>query len=247
MRAKGEAKKKYFIDPNLLQDLYLKQNKSLSEISKICNIKNKEQVRRRLIELNIPLREAKGYEKYTFTEEELKELYINQNLSSKNISDMFGMPCYGPILRLLKKYNIPISIEKGYEKARATLYKSGSCPTSKQQLHIHSLVGGELNYPVGRNNLDIAFPEEKIYIEYDGSGHDLAVKIGKVTKEKFNEKQRRRNYYMYRRGWKVIRLISPKDFLPDDDNIKYLIRDAKEKLNKTDLKYIDILLDKNGE
>ena len=57
--------------------------------------------------------------------------------------------------------------------------------TSKQQLYIHSLLGGELNYCTGKCFLDIAFLDEKIYLEYDGGGHDLSVKLGNMSKEEF--------------------------------------------------------------
>jgi hypothetical protein len=104
-----------------------------------------------------------------------------------------------------------------------TKYKFGKHPCSRQQKHIHNIVGGVLNYPVGNSVLDIAFPENKIYIEFDGSGHDLAVKIGQISKEEFDEKEKRRRYSLYRRGWKEIRIISKRDRVPAPEKIKSII------------------------
>ncbi len=36
------------------------------------------------------------------------------------------------------------------------------------QIYIHSIYGGEINYPCKCYNLDILFKDESIYFEYDG-------------------------------------------------------------------------------
>lgn len=102
-------------------------------------------------------------------------------------------------------------------KVRDTMYKNGTVPTSKQQRYLHLLFGGELNLPVGRCNLDIAFPNKKIYIEYNGNGHNLCVKLGCKTEEQFKTKEIKRYYFLKSRGWKVININSPFDYLPQDD------------------------------
>ncbi len=105
-----------------------------------------------------------------------------------------------------------------------TYYKNGTQKCSLQQKYIFDLIGGELNYPVGNASLDIAFPNEMVYIEYDGSGHNLSVKVGEKTEEQFAEKEKRRNYKLYRLGWKSIRIISRKDNFPTDNKIKEMIQ-----------------------
>lgn len=100
-------------------------------------------------------------------------------------------------------------------------------PVSAQQDYQNSLYGGTLNYLVRTVFLDIAFPEEKIYIEYDGSGHDLSVKIGSVEQADFDEKQKRRTYGLYRNGWRCMRIISKKDKLPSDIVLKNMLATAK--------------------
>jgi hypothetical protein len=99
-------------------------------------------------------------------------------------------------------------------KSRVTMYENGTVACSKQQKYLHYLFGGELNYPFNYYNLDIAFPKEKIYIEYNGNGHNLSVKLGGVTEKEFNAKEIKRYKYLKYQGWKVININSPYDYLP---------------------------------
>lgn len=120
------------------------------------------------------------------------------------------------------------------EKALMTLYKNNSLiGTSKQQIYLCSLLNGELNYPISNVRLDIALLEEKIYIEYDGSGHDLRVKFGDITEKDFKLQEINRGYFLNKRGWKRIRIISIKDYLPSDDKIIETINFAKGYLNSS--------------
>jgi very-short-patch-repair endonuclease len=125
----------------------------------------------------------------------------------------------------LKKYGVdnPYKnkdiINVNSAKRLQTLYKNGNTPCSNQQKHIFNLVGGKLNYPVSRCMLDIAFPEEMIYIEYDGGGHNLSVKKGSITQQEFDVKQIRRQRYLKSLGWKLIRIICNSDKLPEDNVI----------------------------
>lgn len=117
------------------------------------------------------------------------------------------------------------------QKQLDTLYKNGTAPCSSQQKHIHNLVDGELNFPVKNTSLDIAFPDEMIYIEYDGGGHELQVKFGNKTQEQFNKEQRKRWYTLYRKGWCEIRIVSKSDKLPTDNIILQMIDFAKQYLS----------------
>lgn len=102
-------------------------------------------------------------------------------------------------------------------KSRETMYKNGTAPCSKQQLYLYELFGGKLNYPVDNCSLDIAFPDEKIYIEYDGNGHNLSVKLDNVSQYEFDRKEIRRYLFLKSQGWKQFRIVSPVDYLPSDD------------------------------
>lgn len=117
-------------------------------------------------------------------------------------------------------------------KQAETFYKYGTQKCSTQQKYLHNVIGGELNYPVGKYNLDIAFPDEKIYIEGDFSGHNLDVKMGQITEKEFEAKERKRSYFLANRGWKQIRIISLKDKLPTETTIINMIEFAKEYLKQ---------------
>ena len=51
-------------------------------------------------------------------------------------------------------------------------FPTGTVVASYQQRYLHRLLGGEMNYSIDWSFLDIAYPERKVYIEYDGSGHN---------------------------------------------------------------------------
>jgi len=138
-----------------------------------------------------------------------------ENTSIKNFG--FKSPLQNPEIR---------------EKARQTLYKNGTAPCSNQQKYIHNLIGGELNYPVKTSSLDIAFPEEMIYLEYDGGGHKNNIIYGNVTEEEFVKRERNRTYGLYRSGWKDIRIISPQDNLPSDSKLLEILSYARTYLNQ---------------
>jgi hypothetical protein len=116
-------------------------------------------------------------------------------------------------------------------KARQTLYKNGTVPTSYQQAYIHSHVKGHLNYPFLNYSLDIAFPGEKIYIECDFGGHELQVKLGNKTREKFIKDERNSWYSLYRGGWKEIRIVSKKDKVPTVEVLNKMMAFAHIHLN----------------
>jgi len=116
-------------------------------------------------------------------------------------------------------------------KQRKSLYQNGTMPCPRQQTYLYNLLGGEVNYSIKTINLDIAFPEEKLYIEFDGSGHDLQVKHGNKTQEQFDRDEKNRNYALYRAGFKEIRIISKSDKLPSDQVILEMISYAKDYLS----------------
>jgi len=118
-------------------------------------------------------------------------------------------------------------------KSRKTMYENNSAPCSRQQLYIHNLIGGELNYPVDNLSLDIAFPEEKTYVEYDGNGHNLQVKLGGISEYEFERREIKRYLYLKSLGWKQIRIVSPFDYLPSDGVILEEMSKARKWLEQT--------------
>lgn len=113
-------------------------------------------------------------------------------------------------------------------KANETLYKNGAQKTSKQQLYLHSIYGGQLNYPIKYYAADICFPEEKLIVEYDGGGHDLRVTLGRLTQEEFEQKEIIRNNILKREGYKIINIKSRKDFLPSDQILLQMLQQARD-------------------
>lgn len=149
----------------------------------------------------------------------------------------------------LQKYGVENCFQNEELKQKAhinrarSLYKNSTAPCSKQQRYLHKLFGGELNYPVGFCSLDIAFPDEKIYIEYDGSGHGYYYKYYNRNKE-FEEKEKKRQYFLQNNGWKLIRIVSSKDILLDDNRFNELIKYCKTYL-KSEHNWIIINIDNN--
>lgn len=94
--------------------------------------------------------------------------------------------------------------------------------TSRQQKYICELLHGELNVPCGKYYLDIVI-DKNIDLEIDFGGHDLQVKYGNITKEEFHQKEIIRDNVVRRKGYKVIRIISRKDYLPSDEKIIEMI------------------------
>jgi len=131
----------------------------------------------------------------------------------------------------MKKYGVEyaqqnLDIRK---KTLETLFKNGNVNTSRQQLYLHNLFGGLLNYndeTTRSYSLDIAFPEEKIYLEYDGGSHDFALKVGTMTEKQFNKREADRYHYLKRNGWKQIQIVSPVDYLPCDETLIYELNNA---------------------
>jgi len=129
----------------------------------------------------------------------------------------------------LKKYGVknPFELEEFQIKAKNTIYNNDTGARSKQQIYISTLLKGILNYPVRYYLLDIAFPDENVFIEYNGGGHDLCVKLGTMTQEEYTQKEIVRNNILKREGWKNITIISRKDYLPNDKIIKKMLEDGK--------------------
>lgn len=91
--------------------------------------------------------------------------------------------------------------------------------------------------------LDIAFPNLKVYLEYDGSGHELGVKMGKLTKQEFDQREIVRSQILKRKGWKELRLISSTDKLPEKEKLIKIIEFCFENLLVENHSHISFNLD----
>lgn len=162
----------------------------------------------------------------------------------RNISvEKYGVDYFSQSPEVVKKKNNTCLERYGYTnpmqspevraKANETLCKNGTQKTSKQQLYLHSLYGGEINYAISYYAVDICFPEEKLVVEYDGGGHDLRVTLGRLTQEEFNRKEIIRNNIIKREGYKQIKIVSSKDLLPSDSTLLKMLSEAKQYFSET--------------
>lgn len=131
---------------------------------------------------------------------------------------------------IILKYGVEniSQLQEVKNKKSKTFYDNQTVATSRQQRYLHKLLGGELNYSNNTPSLDIAFPDKKIYLEYNGSGHMLSVKCKKFTLEEFNKNEIKRYYALKRLGWKCIKINSFRDYLPSDKIIYEEINKAFE-------------------
>lgn len=129
----------------------------------------------------------------------------------------------------LKRYGVRSTsqVKEFREKQVKTLYKNSTVKTSIQQIYIFRLVGGILNYPISTCNVDILI-DENIVLEYDGGGHLIPIKNGKLTKKAHQQKELKREKFLRLEGYKIIRIKSYKDLLPEDNVILSMIDYAKE-------------------
>lgn len=164
------------------------------------------------------------YGGYYVTTNEFKDKYKETCMERYGVENLFQADFVKDIItqKNIEKYGTANAMQNEEEKQRRikimieTKYKNNSGVCSRQQQYLQNLLNGELNYPLGKCMLDIAFVEDMIYIEYDGSGHDLRVQFGECTQYEFERKEIARKYYTKSLGWKEIRIVSNKDYLPSD-------------------------------
>ena len=184
-------------------------------------------------------REATNITKYGFLNPLQNE--IIKEKSRKTLMRKYGVENFASTeqyrllkkVTMLKRHGVEFSMQNPdiLAKARKTMFENGNTPCSTQQKYLHQLLGGELNYPISNCSVDIAFPEEKIYVEYNGSGHDLHVVYKQIDREKFNQKEIRRYKFLMTKGYNGIFIISKKDKIPYDNVIVKMIKEAKQYLN----------------
>lgn len=187
------------------------------------------------------MQERYGVDNYTQTEEYKEKTKLT-------CIDKYGVenPLQSPEIReKVKQTNLD---RYGFEwaqqnpdiklKGLTTLYKNNNQKASNQQKYIFNLLSYkqllsecEINFLVSRMFLDIAFPKEKIYVEYDGGFHNGKVLCNQMTQEEFDLKEFKRSCYLGDLGWKEIRIISISDLIPSDNKIIEMIKFAIDYIN----------------
>lgn len=146
---------------------------------------------------------------------------------------------------LYERYGVfhPMQLELIRERWAKSMFELDITRTSKQQIYLHNLYGGELNYPISYYLADICFPDEKIDIEYNGGGHNLCVKTGQVTQNEFNQKEYYRDITIKSEGYKIMTIISSKDYLPSDEILLQMLEQARTYFNTTTHTWIEYNID----
>ena len=122
-------------------------------------------------------------------------------------------------------------------------YENGTIMSSKAQRHLCELYNAKLNYSVGFYNLDMLL-EENLYLEYNGSGHDMNVKRGQISRKEFERKEYIRYTYLKKMGYKVIIFDNLSNKLPNDNELIDLKNKCVKFLKLSDSNWIRVDLDK---
>ncbi|NRG29170.1 hypothetical protein HRF69_18835 [Bacillus circulans] len=224
-----ESNLKTYGVPNVMYLATAKDNLKLTNIIRygVPNAANNRKVKDKMKQTNI---NRYGTE-YYFQTKEFKEKYTNTMQEKYGVDNSFQAEEVKEKTKqtMLKKFGVEHNMQNPSirQKAVESMYQRGSTPTSKPQIYLHEIFGGELNYPFERYNLDIAFPEDKIAIEYDGGGHDLKVKLGGISKEAFKRRDIIRKTYLKKAGWNVVTIVSMYDNLPSKRVLLKMLSDAK--------------------
>lgn len=115
--------------------------------------------------------------------------------------------------------DFPLQNKEIWEKTHSSYLQNHSGDevlTSKNQSIIAKLYDAKLNVPIGIYFADMLL-NDNIIIEYDGTGHDLNVRLGGISQEELVQKENKRNKYMLSMGYKVARIVHNKEILPNRD------------------------------
>lgn len=163
---------------------------------------------------------------------EVMETMMNNNIKKYGVPHIMQVPEIAKKNRdsVYRHYgeNDPLHSKETREKIVKSLHKNNTVSTSRQQRYINNLYNTELNYPLKYWNVDMYDKQSMMYIEYDGTGHDLNVKLGQITSKEFYQRETTRFYSLKQAGYKMMRIISPHDKLPSDDILLQMLSDAKQ-------------------
>lgn len=154
------------------------------------------------------------------TQERYGTPYASQNLEIKNKISNTNLDRYG--------YECVLSSPEIREKMTKTLYENSSQKSSRQQRYICNLYNGILNFPIKYYSADIYLLYDNIIVEFDGSGHFLNVITGRETEKEHTQKEIIRYNVIKREGYKQMRIISDKDFLPSDQVLLQMLSESRQ-------------------
>lgn len=124
----------------------------------------------------------------------------------------------------LERYGVENPMQNNVIKEKSMKNKKNKNRTkSRQQEYLNDLLNGEINKYLHGYYADIYLQQYNIIVEYDGSGHWYGVKHHKITLEEFIKLEQQRENNLINQGYKIIRFISKKDKLPNDNIIANII------------------------
>lgn len=152
---------------------------------------------------------------------QFKQKMINNNLLKYGTTHSVTKESYAKRGKtMLQKYGAEYTLQSSELRSRVnqTMFELGNCATytSKQQKYLSELINGEINYPFGPYHIDVYSASLGIGIEYSGSGHDLGVRLGNVSKDEFLLREENRREYFIKHGFPVLEFVSKTDKLPPD-------------------------------
>jgi hypothetical protein len=139
---------------------------------------------------------------------------VNSPLESKEILKKIEETC-------IKKYGAPTRklTQEDISNISRKQNKNNKTTTSAEQLQLHSLYGGILNYKIGLNYIDIFLENENICCEYNGGGHYLSVIHNRITQEKFDKKEIEKYKKLVIMGFKCFIIVNKKHGLPNNEEL----------------------------
>ena len=153
----------------------------------------------------------------------------------------------------LQKYGVKNVLQKGpirenfIDKALKTKVDNNTIIASKPQRYLCNLFNAECNVVKNHYVLDGVFEQDKIYFEYNGGGHKINVKMGQLTLEEFETKERKRYFALKKLGYKTFIIVNENnhDKLPSDDMLLSMKEYAFNLLKNSDNNYVKFDLDNN--
>lgn len=230
---------------------YKKQSEVVMEKYGVDNIRKIEGSEEKRKETCIKKYGTDSIQKVPFVIEKRKETCrknwgCDYSLSSKKVQNKIqetNLERYGVKYLLESK-----EIQDKYRELSYSKYgkKTFASSTSSQQIYLQSIYGGEINYKIGKYSVDILFVKDRIYLEYDGNGHDLQVRLGKKTKEEFAIFEDKRTRRLLSLGYKEFRIKSKSDKLPSDETLLNIKEKAFNVLKNTEWNSFIYNLDNNS-
>jgi very-short-patch-repair endonuclease len=245
-KKRKKAKRFLFNDQKNIINLYFNKKKSIKDISILYNCKLLD-IKRTIIENGLKLKSVSDARKDFFNLRRIYPKTIELNNKKIKIINGFYSPYCSDVIssRSILELVCPICNETytrvfHWYKKYQRLYGKNLCPfclshtkgnpkISKQQLCIHKLIGGKLNFLIGNVYVDICFPRNKIIVEYDGAyWHNNKI---------IQNKDRKRDEFLKSLGYRILRIKSNR-LIPDKNELIYNLKLLKNGMHR----YREIIL-----